>query len=159
MPNPFFTGSSYNFTVGELLGEKAHMRRGGELREGERELGWFILPPFQRPRVWTAEQKTRLIESLWLELPIGVYVYNRSPRMSAETDSWLIDGQQRIGAILSYVADEFPVFGYRWSELPEFDRRRFHFFTFPCIETAMSDAERLRDIYERLAYGGTPHAR
>lgn len=120
-------------------------------------LGWFVLPPFQRPAVWTTEQKIKLIESIWLELPIGVYVYNMSPGYNHPSDNWLIDGQQRISAIFDYAADEFPVFGYRWSELGETDKRVFEMSTFPAIQLSMTDEKAMEELYDRLAYGGTPH--
>lgn len=155
MPSPFYVGSPLATTVSFAISERdipEHV-----LRDGERWLGRFILPPFQRPPVWTREQQIKLIESVWLELPIGVFIYNQPSNMSHPTDQWLIDGQQRITALLAYVADEFPVFGYRYSEITEIDRRMFQCKHFPCVQLAMTDAAAMEDIYMRLAYGGTPH--
>ena len=28
---------------------------------------------------------------------------------------------------------------------------------FPCLRTHLTDEAKLRDVYDRLAYGGTPH--
>ncbi len=158
MPDPFYVGSPLATTVMAV-----QPRRDGEWRftrtlaDGERRLGHFILPPFQRPPVWSREQQIRLVESVWLELPIGVYIYNQAPRFRGPTDGWLIDGQQRITAMMAYFADEFPVFGYLWSEVTETDQRAFAFKHFPCVELRMTGEAELRDIYDRLAYGGTPH--
>jgi hypothetical protein len=127
------------------------------LVEGERALGWFILPPFQRPPVWTEAQKVRFIESIWGGLPLGSYIYNRTLAMESRFDNWLLDGQQRITAILEYVADSFPVLGYRWSELTKVDHRQFQMTPMSCMETMITDEAKLREVYDRLAYGGTPH--
>ena len=125
---------------------------------GQRVLGAFILPPFQRPSVWTPEQKVRLIESIWRGLPIGSYVVNDTNSWKPGTNNpqyWLIDGQQRWQAIIDYVADEFPVLGYSYSELSDPDRRYFDDWVFPCYRTRINDVAILQDLYERLAYGGT----
>lgn len=126
------------------------------LLDGERRLGYFILPPFQRPLVWTIEQKIRFIESAWMRLPLGVFIWNEAP--GTRFDMWLLDGQQRVSAILQYVSDGFPVFGHRFSELTEVDRRIWDLVVgFPCLRTNLRSMVQARDVYDRLAYGGTPH--
>ncbi|WP_425354940.1 DUF262 domain-containing protein [Oceaniglobus trochenteri] len=57
----------------------------------DRQVMGFRLPSWQRPLVWTEAQMVRLIESLWLGIPIGTYSYvlNDDPA----TDGLLIDGQ------------------------------------------------------------------
>lgn len=155
MPRPWFRA---NNTAGPLFG----LYRGGNgyernspLGEGERLLGEFILPPFQRPPVWVLEQKVRLIESLWNGLPIGAYVVNRV--LGSPYDNYLLDGQQRITAILEYVNDVFPVMGYKFSEITDLDRRQFGLIPVSCLETSLIDLDQIRDVYDRLAYGGTAH--
>jgi hypothetical protein len=124
---------------------------------GERTLGAFILPPFQRPPVWTVEQKIRLIESILDELPVPPYVVNRDLKDGYRYDRWLIDGQQRITAVLGFVNDEFPVRGLQFSDVSDRDRNWFLSRPFHCLETELRDEALLKDVYDRLAYGGTPH--
>lgn len=155
IPDTWFQASGRDTTMAFLDG-KHRLDIGRELRPGERRLGWFVLPAFQRPPVWTLEQRTRFIESCWLRLPIGVFVYNEAP--GTRFDQWLIDGQQRVGAVYAYMNDEFPVFGHKFSELTEVDHRVWDMsVSFPCRVTNLRDEEHLRDVYDRLAYGGTPH--
>lgn len=128
---------------------------------GELEwLGNFVLPPFQRPAVWIDAQKVRFIESIWLGYDIGRYVIYRPhhPVYSRFTDA-LIDGQQRVRAVLDYVAGKFPVFGHSYPDLPRIDRSQFEYMTiFPKAEIRQTmTEEQLRDVYNRLNYGGTPH--
>lgn len=127
-------------------------------RPGESRLLRWKLPTWQRPYVWTSDQERRLIESIWLGIPIASYVYNHI-RGGGELDGILVDGQQRWTAISRYVNDGFPVFGYMWSQLTELDRRSFRSTGFPCIMTDYTDEDALRDLYDRLAYGGTPHTK
>lgn len=155
MPRPWFRAETFNKPICTLW--ERPIRSVDVLHEGERRLGAFVLPPFQRPPVWTEAQKVRFLESVWSALPLGAYVYNRSVDMNAPTDGWLLDGQQRITAILDYVADAFPVFGYRYSELTVPERRGFEFRPITALETTIDDVAQLAEIYDRLAYGGTPH--
>lgn len=154
IPDTWFRAQASARPIGYIAGA---IDRGSPLAEGERSLGPFVLPPFQRPPVWVRDQQISFIESCWLGLPIGAYVVNLTGWGQAY-DLWLIDGQQRITAIVEYMADAFPVFGYRYSELTVVDHRMWHMScTFTCLETQIRDEAELRDVYHRLAYGGTPH--
>lgn len=155
MPPELLRGNHLSATISFGL-EKPEPTVG----EGVRVLGRWVLPPFQRPPVWSRDQKIKFLESIWLGLPISVYVYNESPTYSGTTDYWLIDGQQRWTSIYDYVADKFPVFGIFYSNLDLPDRRRFTNNTvFPCILTKTDDQSHLEELYYHLAYGGTPHTR
>lgn len=158
MQRPWFTAKS---GVGGMSALKVYpgIVRTAPLTADERQLGWFVLPPFQRPPVWTDAQKIRFIESCWGGLPIGVYVYNRPESPDSPFDNWLLDGQQRITAVYAYMNDEFAVAGFKFSELTDVDRRFWYMIPFSSLETRLDDEEKLRDVYERLAYGGTPHVR
>jgi len=119
----------------------------------------YILPPFQRPSVWSEAQQIRLVESAILGLGIGSFSYNLCQEGLADnTDFWLIDGQQRLRALDRYWNDEFPVFGLKWSEVEQRDQMRFLAHTmFPATETRIKDERILRELYDRLNFGGTPH--
>jgi hypothetical protein len=155
MPNPWFTANQFSRPIS--MGWNAeYVDR--PLATGERRLGSFVLPPFQRESVWTPEQKVRLIESLWGGLPIGGYVVNRVwSQPGHKADGWLLDGQQRWTAILDYQQGKFEVGGYRFTELDPIEQRRFSHVTMVEMETSLTDVEKCKDLYERLAYGGTAH--
>jgi len=68
---------------------------------------WSI-PEFQRGFVWKATQVRDLIESLWLDYPIGsMLVWDSKPNdhaeernvLDARRPTWLVDGQQRATAL------------------------------------------------------------
>jgi hypothetical protein len=142
-------------TTMSFLSSANRSKHANPLTEGQRRLGWFTLPAFQPP-VWTEAQRVRFIESCWMRLPIGAFVFNDAP--GTRFDQWLLDGQQRVGAALAYMADEFPVFGHLFSELTEVDHRIWDMsISFPCRRTNLKDEAMLREVYDRLAYGGTPH--
>lgn len=156
IPKPFLDASTLNFTIQHGIEKRDYAR---EVRKGERRLGFFILPPFQRPAVWTQSQKVRFIESIWLQLPIGSYAVNRDDRHEKgyPCENWLLDGQQRWTAIIEYTSDSFPVFDLLYSELELRQRRHFENHPFPAIQTRNLTPKQCREVYDRLAYGGTNH--
>lgn len=155
MPRPWFKASMHNTTMAFLMRGEG---RVAPLTEGERLLGHFVLPPFQRPPVWTRGQQVAFLESAWGGLPLGSFVLNRPSRYGSPFDNWLLDGQQRVTAVLAYLADEYPVLGYCYSEITDRDRRQWMMaMSFPYLEVQSEDPAELEDIYNRLAYGGTAH--
>jgi hypothetical protein len=76
----------YSMSIGELIS----MHAAGEL---------IIDPDFQRTFRWSPEQKTRLIESIILGIPIPqIFVFQRNDGF------WeIVDGLQRISTILQFV--------------------------------------------------------
>lgn len=120
-----------------------------------KEHGRWVVPDFQRPLVWTVEQKISFIESLILNLPVGEYTLHRTPDYKYE----ILDGQQRWSAIFSYVNNEFPVYGLKWEDLNIETKRVFESMSFPHRAVEGLTREQKIDIYERLAYGGTAHTK
>ena len=70
-----------------------------------------LAPDFQRLRgIWKTEQKSRLIESLLLRIPIPIFY------VAADKDEkWaVVDGIQRFSTIYGYRAGEFPLSGLEY---------------------------------------------
>ena len=154
MPKRWFYGETMHWMMSGVL--KDHSEHTRALSPGERFLGAFIVPCFQRQPVWTEYQKVRLIESVYMGLPIGAIVYNQTP-CAGPTDRWLLDGQQRVTALVDYVRGAVLVNGWRYPDLPLTERRHFERMGIAVIETRLTDEADCRDIYNRLAYGGTAH--
>lgn len=156
MPRPWFHAHN---AAGPLFGiYKIDAAWTRPLNEGERLLGNFIVPNFQRPAVWTQEQQIRFIESIWQRLPLGTYVVNRvSHQINSPFDALLLDGQQRITAIMAYVAGDFPVMGYRFTDLDQRERQEFGMIPMSYLETKLENMDHIREVYDRLAHGGTAH--
>jgi hypothetical protein len=154
MPERTFYGAVGNHMLFGIIHYNEEHRR--TLMEGERHLGAFVIPDFQRNLVWTEEQKTRLIESIYRGRPIGALVWNQV-ELGNECDGWLLDGQQRLSAILGFAQGEFAFKGWRFPDLPEVEKRHFERIAIPIIETRITDRTECLDLYESLVYGGTPH--
>lgn len=120
-----------------------------------RDEGRWIIPDFQRPLVWTIDQKIKFVESLIYGLPIGEYTLHETPDYRYE----VLDGQQRWAAIFGYVDNEFPVFGLYYSDLNPTTIRGFEHTGFSHRMVRGFTYQQKLEAYNRLAYGGTPHVR
>jgi hypothetical protein len=63
-------------------------------------------PPYQRGSVWGVERKRNLIRSLLMGLPIGAVFLNSRHIMQPDR---VVDGKQRIEAILDFLGDGLAV--------------------------------------------------
>lgn len=128
----------------------------GDRRPGRTAMG-FYLPSWQRDLVWTERQMISFIESAWRGISLGTYTYNQAA-LGSPYDNLLIDGQQRMTAIERYLDDQFPVFGWRWSEVTVVDRRMWEMsIAFASYITTTEDEDYLRGYYNLMNFGGTPH--
>lgn len=159
MPNRVMLGEFYSTTVVSPQHNWTDWKERGETIDGVRYVMGYKLPSWQRPFVWTRDQKVKLIESLWLGLNIGTFTVNRDPGYQRnEFDNLLIDGQQRLKALEEYFTGDFPVFGYRWDELDRAEQRDFEFTRhFHSYITSTRDEQYLRDYYNMMNFGGTAH--
>lgn len=64
-----------------------------------------LQPDFQRQYVWPAELESRLIESLLLDIPVPPLYFAKMSGGHLE----VIDGQQRLTAMMRFVQNEFPL--------------------------------------------------
>lgn len=90
-----------------------------------------LAPDFQRNLIWRRHQKTRLIESLLLKIPLPVFYVS-----SDENDDWdVVDGIQRMSTIRDYVGGCFSLEGLEYltrfrgktfEDLPRRMQRRIH---------------------------------
>lgn len=159
LPARLLKGARRDYTLGRLI----EMSPVEPTMSGERRLLGLVLPPWQRPEEWAVEQKQRLVESIFLGLGCGYYVTNGlewlADGSAAPMAGWLLDGQQRIGALRDFLAGELTVFGdVTYASLSKSEAMRFLREPFPCHELEYTNNEAvLKELYNRLNYGGTPH--
>ena len=125
-----------------------------------------LSPEYQRRHRWSVEQKSRLIESLIINVPLPPVFFYEFGYSKYE----VMDGLQRLSAIHEFYSDGFALRGLtQWAELegrkystlPETVRegidRRFLSAIILLKETAKSEEEALRLkqlVFERLNSGG-----
>lgn len=159
MPSRIDLGRSFASTMAHPMHRwKEALEKPADFNpHGFRTIMGFNLPPWQRGLVWTQAQKIAFIESAWKGVPLGTFSYNEVD-FGSPLDNLLIDGQQRMSSLQDYLSDLFPVFGYRWSEVTEVDRRSFSLtIVFGSYVTASTDEAYLKGYYDLLNFGGTSH--
>jgi hypothetical protein len=63
----------------------------------------LLSPDYQRNFVWTSKQKSRLIESMLIQIPLPIFYID-----ARDEDKWIvIDGLQRLSSIFYYLQDDF----------------------------------------------------
>jgi hypothetical protein len=120
----------------------------------------IVNPGFQRRDVWDRVKKSRLIESLLLNIPIPVVF------LAEDEDGTrvVVDGQQRLRAIEQYVAGGYALNGLevlsslnrkRWVDLTPKQSRVIMQRALRCIViSSLSDPNLRFEVFERLNTGG-----
>lgn len=124
-----------------------------------RDYSLQMSPDFQRGYVWTLEQKQRYTVHLLRggatgrDIHFNCVGWNRDHRLG---EFVLVDGKQRLDALIGFLSDEFPVFGSYYHEFTDVLRLgeaglRFH------VNDLATRAECLQ-WYLDLNTGGTVHS-
>jgi len=128
-------------------------------------IGWHerrelqLAPAFQRRRVWTLRGKSFLIDSILRGMPLPQFfireiVLPREKRTVRE----VVDGQQRLSAILGYVAGDFTVLPMhnpefariKFEELPEEIQKKFLFYPLSVNVLEGTDDADVLEIFSRI---------
>ncbi len=164
MPLPLLQPRTFDAVLGDLF--DAPQRERQWQREGhpaQRYIMGMPVPTWQRGLVWSEAQQQAFVESAWLGLHLGMVVINGVRRDQGTgqvhaLSGLLLDGQQRLAAIDAYLGNRFPVCGHYWRELPPHEQARFSRTPFTRCEVSLWHEGRLRDLYDRMNFGGTAHA-
>lgn len=137
----------------------------------ERELqGNLVLQPgFQRRRVWTDRQKSNLIESILLQLPVPEIYMQITTEPDGMSEYTIVDGQQRISAILDflgvgvraplelqYLGDTSSWMGYTFGELTDDQKRAFYGHPMAVRYLQGASDKDIEDLFRRLNKYLTP---
>jgi uncharacterized protein with ParB-like and HNH nuclease domain len=116
-------------------------------------------PDFQRGYVWTTEQKIRFVEYGLRGGKSGMDILTNCPGWQGRGDLGdfvLVDGKQRINAVLGFVNNEFPVFGKYYfrdfTDTMDLIRSRFYLHV-----NDLETREQVLQWYLDLNSGGTVH--
>lgn len=128
--------------------------------------GELIIPDVQRELVWTKSQKQLLIDSLFKDFDIPK-IYFREIENAGQKAYAVIDGQQRLNAILSFIADAYAlppdaddvngekVAGKRWSDLSTSLQIQFFNQSIDVVHLIGYTDEEIDETFLRLQ-NGTP---
>lgn len=116
-----------------------------------------LRPDFQRREVWALPAKIMLIDSIMRGVPLPKVFLANEIRQD-RTFRRIIDGQQRISAILEFMRDEFALgppyegelAGMRFSDFEGPTRDRFLAYKIDFAEASNADDREVRDVYMRV---------
>jgi hypothetical protein len=130
-----------------------------QIDEGSLELA----PDFQRGKVWRASQKSLLVESLLLQIPLPAFYFAED----SDGAFHVVDGLQRLSTLYDFVRNEgFPLGGLEY--LKDAERRRFSDLAVQWqrrinntqlvinVIDPTTPADVMYDIFKRINTGGTP---
>ncbi len=129
-----------------------------EINDGTIDLS----PAFQRDYVWKERQKSLLIESLALGIPLPVFYFDQDEQGGIQ----VVDGVQRLTTIRDYFGDNFvpttseyqnSLMGRKFSQLEAMWKRRLNQTQIVVhVIDPQTPADLKFDIFRRINTGGTP---
>lgn len=117
-------------------------------------------PDFQRGHVWTIVQQRAYIEWILMGGESGKVIFFNCPGWqcrAVEGPMVLVDGKQRIEAVLGFLRDEVLAFGYLKSQY--IDRLRIVHAGFKVRVAALDTRADVLRWYLAINAGGTPHSK
>lgn len=123
-------------------------------KEGSLELA----PPFQRKPVWSINNKSYLIDTIINRLPIPEIYMQIKTDDEGNTNYIIIDGQQRLRAVLEFLNGEFTILesdnskygGKEFKDLPTGIKQEIWNYDFVVREITTLNDEEVRHIFQRL---------
>jgi glutathionylspermidine synthase len=114
-------------------------------------------PDFQRDYVWTQQQKISYIEYLLKNPTSGLEMYFNHPNWmgSFEGEMILVDGKQRLNAILEFLNNRISAYGYLYQEYEDK-------LPFICLSFNICKLQTRKEIlqwYLNFNTGGTYHTK
>ena len=112
---------------------------------------------YQRGHVWKLADKIALIDSIFNNIDIGKFVFVQRD-YSADIFYEILDGKQRLTAIIEFIEDRFKYKGFYFSELSGMDKNKFgnHGITMGYLENPNEEA--IFETFIKLNTCGKPMA-
>lgn len=120
--------------------------------------GLILNPDFQRRAVWTTSAKILLIDTILRQLPIPkVYIRTRIDVRTKSATREVVDGQQRLRAIIEFTQDKFMLSsrakafaGLRYSDLDPEDQSRFLSYPIAVDQLVNASDTHVLEVFARL---------
>ena len=139
--------------------------------ERDQEGNLDVQASFQRRLVWANRQKSNLIESILLELPVPEIFMEVKTSPDVRSEYIVVDGQQRISTILEFVGvkgrepfelqylDDTSMWrGYTFNDLDDTQKTRFYGHTMAVRYLQDAQGEEIKGLFKRLNKYLTPLA-
>lgn len=115
-------------------------------------------PEFQRGSVWSPAARTFLIDTILRQLPVPkIYLRTNIDVTTKKTVREVVDGQQRMRAILDFAEDGFPLskragefYGLKYSTLSEEQQERFLAYAIAVDQLVNASDTDVLEVFARL---------
>lgn len=132
--------------------------RISEFHKWDKEKALTLNPPFQRKPVWGLKNKSFLIDTIVRGLPIPEIYLQVKTDERGQTEYVVVDGQQRIRAILEFIEGEYEILeddheehgGKEFSDLPDGVKKDVWDYPLVVRELTTSREVDVRDVFMRL---------
>lgn len=129
-----------------------------DLKDWHNEHKIIIQPDYQRRLVWNQSAKIMLIDTILKNIPMPKIFLSKEISKTQSTVRKVIDGQQRINAILEFIDGKFALDapyqgeyeGKRFADLPEEIQHQFLSYEINYNEVCSISEEQIREIYSRV---------
>lgn len=130
-----------------------------DLREWNNKEELVLVPKFQRRSVWTPKARFYLIDTILNGFPIpSIQIRQKINLDTQRTIREVVDGQQRIRAILDYLNDDFPLSkihnkkygGFKFSELPKQLKKKFLNYDLPMVLLIGASNSDVLEVFSRI---------
>lgn len=160
--NSEFDESDEVYPLNSIRIEKGRMSLFEIKRQCEERKQLVLDPEFQREYVWTQKQKSELIESILMGIPIPIVYLFQTKDASIQ----VVDGRQRIGAIIDFMNNKFGLSelkimknikkGTKFKNLEPIQQRKIEDYQIDTYLIQPPTPEKVKfDIFDRVNRGGT----
>ena len=133
-------------------------RRISDFLDWQREKRLELNPDFQRGSVWTPAARTFLIDTILRQLPIPkVYLRTRINLANQKLVREVVDGQQRLRAILDFAENKFSLskragefVGMRYADLSEDQQEIFLGYPLAVDQLVNASTDDVLEVFARL---------
>lgn len=125
-------------------------RHLGSLFSNAYYFGTNFEPDYQRDYVWEAEDKVALIDSIFNNVDIGKFAFIHLDDYSAKFLYEVLDGKQRIKAILDFYENRFSYKGKFFNDLSKRDQNHFEDYPISMAEVRESSKEQILKYFVKL---------
>ncbi len=100
---------------------------------------------YQRDYVWSLEDNVALIDSVFNNVDIGKFVFVKNEYEEGSPSYKVLDGKQRMNALVSYYLGEYSYKGLYFSDLSRHEQYHFeNYIVFVCILSGLSLEQEVR---------------
>ena len=129
-----------------------------DLKDWHKDQKIIIQPDYQRRSVWNQSAKIMLIDTILKNIPMPKIFLSKEINKTQSTVRKVIDGQQRINAILEFIDGKFALDapyqgeyeGKKFAELPKLIQNQFLSYEIDFNEVSFISEEQIREIYSRV---------